>query len=95
MQTQVDLREIFTVFDEDEDGFISMLDFRVVWKKYLLMDLKEDKVGLLWHRMRMPKSSSTMIKYERFIAEMMPRSSWVDKPKSSTVTGKVKLRSAK
>jgi hypothetical protein len=29
------------MFDEDEDGYISMTDFKVVWKKYLLMNIKE------------------------------------------------------
>ena len=59
---------MFSIFDEDEDGYISMIDFRVVWKKYILMDLKEDKIGLLWYRMRLSKNINNMAKYEKFIA---------------------------
>lgn len=59
---------MFSIFDEDEDGYISMIDFRVVWKKHILMDLKEDKIGLLWYRMRLSKNLNNMAKYEKFIA---------------------------
>ena len=38
-KNNINLRDVFSVFDADEDGFISQLDFKIAWKKFLLMDL--------------------------------------------------------
>lgn len=54
-----------------------MLDFRVIFKKFFFIDLKEDDIALIWHRMKLPRDPNTMIKYEKFIAEFTPRSTWV------------------
>ena len=40
---QINLRDIFGCLDTDEDGWISILDFRISWKKYLLLDLPEEE----------------------------------------------------
>lgn len=71
--TKVNLRDIFSIFDQDEDGNISMLDFKIVWKKHLLMDLKEEDLALLWHRIQLKKDGSSFIKYEKFICELLPK----------------------
>ena len=81
LQQSVDLRQIFNILDEDEDGYISMIDLKVVWKKYLLMDLKDNQLLLFWHRMKLNKSTSTMLKYEKFISELTPKSATVQKVK--------------
>jgi Ca2+-binding EF-hand superfamily protein len=31
---EMNLRDVFACFDSDEDGYLSITDFRVVWKKY-------------------------------------------------------------
>jgi Ca2+-binding EF-hand superfamily protein len=28
------LRDVFACFDTDEDGYLSITDFRIIWKKY-------------------------------------------------------------
>lgn len=30
----MNLRDVFACFDSDEDGLLSIIDFRIVWKKY-------------------------------------------------------------
>ena len=74
---QINLRDIFGCLDTDEDGWISILDFRISWKKYLLLDLPEEEAELLWFRMGVPKNS--MLKYEKFIYEMCPKTSMKEK----------------
>ena len=62
-QKEINLRDVFSVFDSDEDGYISQLDFRIAWKKFLLMDLPQEEIDLLWYRMRVSPREDTMIKY--------------------------------
>lgn len=31
---EMNLRDVFACFDSDDDGYLSITDFRVVWKKY-------------------------------------------------------------
>ena len=31
---EMNLRDVFACFDTDEDGYLSITDFRIVWKKY-------------------------------------------------------------
>lgn len=40
-----------------------MLDFKVVWKKFLLLDLKDEDLMLFWHRMKQAKEPNLMLKY--------------------------------
>lgn len=35
----MNLRDVFACFDSDEDGYLSITDFRVVWKKYLNLEI--------------------------------------------------------
>lgn len=65
------------MFDADEDGYISQLDFKIAWKKFLLMDLPQDEIALYWFRMKANPDSENMIKYDRFIADLVPKCNWV------------------
>lgn len=38
----LNLRNVFSCLDTDKDGLLSMLDLRVAWKKYLLLDMTEE-----------------------------------------------------
>lgn len=73
----VNLRDVFSVFDSDEDGFISQLDFRIAWKKFLIMELPQEEIELYWHRMKANPDSDTMIKYDQFVSELIPKCKWV------------------
>lgn len=67
LQAGVNLRDVFSVFDSDEDGYISQLDFQIVWKKFLLMELPSQDISLLWHRMKARPQEDNMLRYDRFI----------------------------
>lgn len=47
----MNLRDVFACFDSDEDGYLSITDFRVVWKKYLNLEITKEMIHLLWFRM--------------------------------------------
>lgn len=32
---------------------------------------------LFWHRMKLPKDSKDMIRYEKFMSQMAPKSPWI------------------
>ena len=36
--------------DSDQDGWISIQDIRVAWKKFLQLDLSEEDAQLFWFR---------------------------------------------
>lgn len=35
----MNLRDVFACFDSDDDGYLSITDFRVMWKKYYNMEI--------------------------------------------------------
>ena len=70
----MNLRDVFACFDSDDDGYLSITDFRVVWKKYFNLEISKDMIHLLWFRMEY-MNENQLIKYEEFIKEMLPKSS--------------------
>lgn len=48
---EINLRDVFACFDSDEDGYLSITDFRIVWKKYLNLEITKEMIHLLWFRM--------------------------------------------
>ena len=69
----MNLRDVFACFDSDDDGYLSITDFRVVWKKYFNLEISKDMIHLLWFRMEY-MNENQLIKYEEFIKEMLPKS---------------------
>lgn len=47
----MNLRDVFACFDTDNDGYLSITDFRIVWKKYFNLEIAQEMVKLLWFRM--------------------------------------------
>lgn len=69
----MNLRDVFACFDSDDDGYLSITDFRVVWKKYFNLQIGKQMINLLWFRMGYVNDSQ-LIRYEQFIKEMVPKS---------------------
>lgn len=69
----INLRDVFTCFDTDNDGCLSVTDFRVVWKKFFGLDIAKDMINLFWFRMG-NRNENQFIRYEDFIKEMVPKS---------------------
>ena len=47
----MNLRDVFACFDTDNDGYLSITDFRIVWKKYFNLEIAQEMVKLIWFRM--------------------------------------------
>lgn len=69
----MNLRDVFACFDSGDDGYLSITDFRVVWKKYFNLQIGKQMINLLWFRMGYVNDSQ-LIRYEQFIKEMVPKS---------------------
>lgn len=63
---EMNLRDVFACFDSDEDGYLSITDFRVVWKKYLNLEITKEMIHLLWFRMGY-NNENQLIRYQEFI----------------------------
>lgn len=67
-----DVRNIFNCVDSDEDGFVSILDMHVLFKKNIEFDLARLDVQLLLARFG-KQNPKELISYEEFVYELLPR----------------------
>ena len=50
---KTDFREIFSCIDGDDDGYVSQTDVRILFKKFMQIEISNEDIGYFWHRMRL------------------------------------------